>query len=401
MRIFIICNKSPFPPLEGGPIAMNAIIQGLLRAGHQLKVLAINTNKYFIHPDDIPADYKNKINLEMVYIDLSVKPFSALINLLASRSYHIQRFITTEVKEKLIQILQNNEFDIVHLETLYVAPYVDLIRTCSNAKVVLRTHNIEHLIWKRIADNCRNPLKKIYLKYLYRTLKTFELTALKKFDGIASITGTDADFFRSVVSQVPVVNVPFGVNTGDYILNPEIIPEIPSLFHIGSMNWIPNVEGIKWFLDNVWPEIHKEFPDLKFYLAGRMMPEWLIHSQYPNVIVVGEVENALTFMQSKWIMIVPLFSGSGIRIKIIEAMTVEKTVISTSIGAEGINCKDGENILIADTPVLFAEAIRTCMHDQSRCHNIGGKARLLIEKEHDNDRIILSLTDLYIKISLA
>jgi glycosyltransferase involved in cell wall biosynthesis len=132
-----------------------------------------------------------------------------------------------------------------------------------------------------------------------------------------------------------------------------------------------------------------------------MMPEWLIHSQYPNVIIVGEVENALTFMQSKWIMIVPLFSGSGIRIKIIEAMAVEKTVISTSIGAEGMNCKDGENILIADTPVRFAEAIRICMHDQSRCHNIGEKARLLIEKEHDNDRIIRSLTDLYIKISLA
>jgi glycosyltransferase involved in cell wall biosynthesis len=380
---------------------MNAIIQGLIRAGHQVKVLAINTNKYYVDPEDIPEDYKSKTSLEMVYTNISIKPIEAFINLFTSKSYHVQRFITQEVKNKLIRILTKERFDIIHIETLYITPYIDLIRKYSDAKIVLRAHNIEHLIWQRIAYNCRNPLKKAYLKHLYTTLREYELSVLGKYDGIAAITYKDADFFRAAGATGPVIDVPFGINTGDYVLSPEIKPDIPSLFHIGSMNWIPNQEGIKWFLDKVWPGIHTEFPELKFYIAGRMMPSWLVNSKYPNVIVIGEVENAFTFIQSKWIMIVPLLSGSGIRIKIIEAMTAEKAVISTSIGAEGINYTIGKNILIADTPDGITDAVRKCMNDKEFCEKTGKNARVLIEKEYDNDQIIGKLVGLYTKISLA
>ena len=156
------------------------------------------------------------------------------------------------------------------------------------------------------------------------------------------------------------------------------------LFHIGAMNWIPNQQGIHWFLENVWPLIHQENPDLKFYLAGRTMPKWLLLSDYPKVVILGEVEDAKTFIQSKGIMIVPLFSGSGLRIKMIEAMAMGKVVITTSIGAEGININNHENCMVADTIDEFKMAVIEMLHNQEKRRRIAQNARKLIEKEHDN-----------------
>lgn len=397
MKILVLCNKSPYPPREGGPIAMSAVIDGLLDAGHEVKVLAINTNKYFVDPDQVPDDYRQKTGLEMVYIDLSIKPLPAFFNLFTKKSYHVERFITKQFEKKLTSILQNEKFDIIQLELLYLAPYLKTIRKLSKAKIILRAHNIEHLIWERIAGNCKNSLKKFYLNHLYKTLKRFELEAITKFDGIAAITETDAAYFKLMAPDVPVIDLPFGIYPEKYPLT-EQESEFPSLFHLGSMNWMPNEEGIKWFLNSVWPDVNKEFPQLKFYLAGRNMPDWLTQSKINNVMVVGEVEDAFEFMRSKSVMIVPLFSGSGIRIKIIEGMAAERAIVSTKIGAEGINITPGKNILIADSAKDYVDAIKLLVSDKDKCINLGKEARKLIEDQHNNTLLTQRLTKLYNKV---
>ncbi|MBE9480552.1 MAG: glycosyl transferase family 1, partial [Bacteroidetes bacterium] len=144
MKILMLCNKSPYPPKEGGPIAMNMIIEGLIDANHQVKVLAINTNKYFTNINEIPEEYRKKTNIEAVYIDLSIKPLDAFLNLFTNKSYHVQRFISKNFENKLIEILKNESFDIIQLETLFITPYIETIRKYSKAKIVLRAHNIEH-----------------------------------------------------------------------------------------------------------------------------------------------------------------------------------------------------------------------------------------------------------------
>ncbi len=395
MNILILCNKSPYPPKEGGPIAMNAVIEGLIRVGHRVKVLTVNTNKYFVKMDDIPRDYRQRTRIEAVYIDLSIKPLEAFLNLFTRNSFHVQRFITKEFEQKLIEILEQEKFDIIQLEMLYLAPYVKTIRRYSNARIVLRAHNIEHRIWERITDNCKNPVKRLYLGHIYRTLKRYELRSLGQFDGVVAITRNDAAYFRQTGTTTPVIDIPFGIHLEDY---PEINAcdhAIPSLFHIGAMNWYPNMEGIRWFLDHVWPLIHREFPDLKFTLAGRNIPGWMYNLRIPNLEVVGEVEDAMAFIRSKCIMVVPLFSGSGIRIKIVEGMTAARTIISTPVGAEGIHCENGKNILLASTPEEFAGAVRTCMRDPEKCQSIGRNARLLIEEEHNNEVLMEKLSGFY------
>jgi glycosyltransferase involved in cell wall biosynthesis len=127
---------------------------------------------------------------------------------------------------------------------------------------------------------------------------------------------------------------------------------------LGALDWFPNQEAVKWLLDNVWPQLHKEFPNLKFYIAGRRPPQWMQDINIDGVEIIGEVENAALFIKSKAIMPVPLFSGSGMRVKIIEAMMLNKAVVTTSIGIEGIIHKDNENVLIANTADEFIAGIR-------------------------------------------
>jgi len=393
MKILFLCNKSPYPPKEGGPMAMNANIEGLIAAGHSVKVLAMNTNKYFVPLKEIPEEYRQNTGIELIYIDLSVKPLAALMNLFSSSSLHVDRFISTEYDNKLADVLKNEEFDIVQLEMLYMTPYVKTIRKHSKAKIILRSHNIEHLIWKRISEKTNNPVKKIYLEYLTRKLKKYELSVLNLYDGIATISIQDKKYYLEKGCRIPITDLSFGVSSDKYILSNDY--EFPSLFHLGSMDWIPNAEGIQWFLEMVWPLVHLKFPELKLFLAGRNMPEKLKKMTIANVEVLGDVSSAMEFINSKAIMIVPLFSGSGIRIKIIEGMALRKAIISTDIGAEGIDYKNEENILIANTPGEFLSAIEKCTADRAFCDTLGRNARKLIEEKHNLPNIIRKLEDFY------
>jgi glycosyltransferase involved in cell wall biosynthesis len=404
MKILLLCNKSPYPTREGGPIAMNMIIEGLLHAGHSVKVLAVNSNKYNVDFNSIPEEYRKKTGIELVYVDLSIQPLAAFRNLFSSRSYHVERFISRNLENALIRILQAEKFDIVQFEMLYMSPYAKVVRKYSDAPIVLRTHNIEHLIWERVASSTKNPVKRAYLQHLVGKLKKYECSTVQQFDGIAAITDPDAAFFRSAEcgksetrKPVPVITIPFGIDPAQF---PEsnIEPEFPSLFSIGAMDWIPNLEGICWFLEKVWPEIHRKYPGLHYYIAGRHMPRWLGEKRFPNVEVVGEVEDASAFMQSKAILIVPLFSGSGIRIKIIEGMATGKPIISTTMGAEGIHYTRDENIFIADTPDEFVHCISSCIEDKSMCETVGRNARGLILREYNRDLIISKLLGFYQKV---
>lgn len=377
---------------------MNRLIEGMLSKGHEVKVLAINSFKYNVKPEDIPDSYREKTGLELHYLDLRIKPFDAFRNLFTSQSYHVKRFISESFEEHILKILTENEFDIIQFETLYIAPYIEVIRSVTKAPIILRAHNVEHEIWERVRDTTRNPFKKWYLRHLTKTLKNYEIGALPKFDGIAAITGRDAKELAKYSKHTQVTDIPFGIYPEQYQISDPEEWEFPSLFHIGSMNWVPNEEGIKWFIDEVWPMVQREHPEIKLYLAGRHMPEWLKNLKVNNIEVVGEVESATHFINSMGVMIVPLLSGSGIRIKIIEGMAAGKPVISTTVAAEGIKCTSGKDIMLADSAIEFTNSISALLEDKQKAIQIGIKARKLIEDEYNNDSIIEKLERFYKKI---
>lgn len=393
MNILLLCNKSPFPPSEGGPMAMNSVVNGLLEAGHSVKVMAFNSDKYHVDIESIPKDYRQKTKIEFVDIDLKINAKEAFKNLFTNESYHVQRFISEEFKNRLVKVLKREQFDIVQLEMIYMAPYIDTIREHSKATIVLRAHNVEHKIWERMAKKTFFFAKRWYLNHLVRTLRHYEMGVLDKVDGIAAITVTDASYFRRFTAT-PVIDLPFGVNIDKFepVFN---VSDKPTFYHIGSMNWMPNEEAIKWFLKNVWDNVLERIPEAKLYLAGRNMPKWLKKTDKKNVEIVGEVPDAHEFVNRHNVAVVPLLSGSGMRIKIIESMALGKTVITTLVGAEGIQYTEFENIIIADNAPKMVENICRLYKHPEEAEAIGLNARRLVEEIYDNKKIINRLVIFY------
>lgn len=394
MKILQICSKIPFPPKDGGSVAMNILTQGLIQSGNEVKVLAVNTPKHFIKDEDIDLNYRKKTTYQSVFIDTSVKPFAAFLNLFSSESYNIIRFYSKDFENALVKILANNEFDIIHLETLWVVPYLNCLRKYSKAKIIMRSQNVEYSVWERLAGATSNPLKKLYMNLLARRLKKYELAILNKFDAIATITEMDYISYKKSGCIIPLIHIPFGVDIGKYNED-KSQTEFPSVFHIGAMDWMPNSDGVKWVLNNIWPKIQEKSPELKLYLAGRNMPAWMMELKLKNVIIEGEVKDSHQFINSKSIMVVPLTSGGGMRVKIIEGMALGKTIISTAIGAEGIEYENNKNILIANTEKEFIDAICKCANDKLFSDEIGKNARKLIEAKYNNATICEKLSGFY------
>ena len=230
-----------------------------------------------------------------------------------------------------------------------------------------------------------------YLHFLAKRLKKYEQSILNLVDGIAAITKKDKEQLIALGCKKPITTIPFGINLHDYELKK--IPQEKKLFHIGSMDWMPNQEAIKWFLNEVWSAIIAKELTATFHLAGKNMPDEIIKltATMHGVINEGEVKNANDFINNNNIMIVPLFSGSGMRIKIIEAMAMGKLVIGTSVAFEGIAVQHNKNGIIANTANEFKEAILMCLQHPEVVTSIGQKARKTIEEQYNNTVIVKQL----------
>jgi glycosyltransferase involved in cell wall biosynthesis len=397
MKILQLCLKPPLPARDGGCIAMNNVTQGLLQAGHKVKVLTIFTHKHDLNPELMPDEYVEQTGIEGVFIDTRVNAVEAFASFVTSDSYNISRFFSTDFDIRLSKLLRNEDFDVIHLESLFMTPYVGTIRRLSAAPIVLRSHNLEFVIWEKIAAGTSNVLKGVYLKYLTRKLKSYEMSMLNEVSGIAAISEEDKNRMLALGVKKRIRTIPFGVDLNQYPFNPEAPSEV-ALFHLGAMDWGPNLEGVLWFLNTIWPAVHERFPQLKFYLAGRNMSDEIARLNLVNVEVVGEVENAVAFMQSKAIMIVPLLSAGGVRVKIIEGLAMGRAVISTSLGAEGLDCEHGKQLLLADRKEDWLEAIELLLHDETTRKSMALEGRKHVAAHFDIAAVTNQLVNFYKEI---
>jgi polysaccharide biosynthesis protein PslH len=394
MNILQIANKFPYPPKDGGSIATLSLGKSFVSLGHQVTVLAINTSKHYADPSQIPASLSSQIRFISVPVDTDIRIMQLIRNFLFSdMPYNAERFISRAFDKQLEALLLSDKFDIIQLEGLYLAPYIKTIRTHSTAKVVMRAHNIEHEIWQRTVTQ-QKGLKKWYIGNLASRIRRMELRFLNLYDAVLPITSRDGEMLRKFGCRLPSHVVPTGVNSGDLLADNSKL-EFPSIFHIGALDWMPNQEGLTWFFENVWGMILEKHPDLHFYLAGRNAPRHFMELSYPNVVFVGEVEDAYEFMRKGAVMIVPVLSGSGMRIKIIEGMALGKAIVTTTVGTEGIATTHGKDILIADDPGQFARNVCALVEDRNYCMEIGENARKFVVGHYDNDAITSSLAEFY------
>lgn len=396
MRILQLCKKFPWPLKDGESIAVYHLASAYRRLGCQIDLLSMNTSKHWVNPDDLPADFDHYGAVRTVDIYNHIRPGDALRNLLFSKkSYHISRFESAAFAEALRQMLETGHYDVVQLESVYMAPYLPVIRRYSNARIALRAHNVEHEIWFQVARNS-GRLKGAYLRLITPRLRDYELSRLNEYDIVVAISPNDAARFVELGLKKPAIVAPVGIDIRRYQADYACFEAYPALSFIGSLDWIPNQEGLWWFIHKVWlPLLQPRFPRLQFHIAGRNAPERLQRLKAPGVVFHGETADAAAFLNTCPIMVVPLLSGSGIRIKIIEAMALGRVVVSTTTGIEGIPARHGQEAWIADTPEDFAEAIGRCIQEREGLKGMGEAARRLCESHFDDLRIADAVLDAY------
>jgi glycosyltransferase involved in cell wall biosynthesis len=262
--------------------------------------------------------------------------------------------------------------------------------------VVLRAHNVEHEIWRKLADESGNNLIKWYLGITASRIENLEKTSLKHYDMLIPITSVDEKFFQDQDGCPPTLVAPFGIELHQYKEKEEEKVKKNTLCFIGALDWRPNQTALLWFLDKVWSPLKKENPSLEFHVAGRNAPANLVENIKKNPVTFhGEVENAVDYMNQHEILIVPLFSGSGIRVKIIEAMALGKVVITTPAGYKGIDCLPGRHLLESRSATDFISRVKSMTRNREKIAEISNNARNLVEEKFDNLAICKKLEKFY------
>lgn len=382
MKILLLSNKVPYPAKDGSSIAMQSMVNGLLGNNAEVSLLSINTLKHFRNDDEIKKNLPTGLDAHWVTCNTNITLFGAFSNLFSNKPFHVSRFWQKDYLDVLKQILQQNTFDVIQLEGLAMAVYLPIIRQLSQAKVSLRAHNVEYQIWERTLTNQSKPLRKAYLKLQIDRLRQFEYDTLEQIDALITITENDFETFSKVGYAKPHMTIPCGIEPSEYQNQQSELKF--DIAYLASFDWEPNLQGLNWFLDEVWPLIRQQDAKLTLALAGRNMPQRLLDLAPNNVKILGEVDNMNDFISSAKINMVPLLAGSGMRIKIIENMALSRPMVSTTIGAEGIAIKDGKEILLADTPDDFATAIIHLVNDPTLQKNMGSAARKKVEEYYDN-----------------
>lgn len=387
MRILVLTNRIPYPLNDGGNLAVNNMLEGLLMQQAEISLLSMNTTRHWVADEQFPALFSRLKQVITIPVDNRIKPVAALMHLVRGKSYNIARFISPAFAAALVQLLQQQSFDVVLMEGLFVTPYVPLIRKHSKATICYRQHNVEYEIWSRLARTTANPPKRWYLQRLAQALKKYELAHKNDYDLIAAISPVDAAHYQQNGCIIPIVTVPYALPAAQICKDPAGADAL-SLYHIGAMDWQPNQEGILWFLEQVWPAIIQQVPGAKLHLAGRNMPDSFANGRWPGVMIAGAVPDARIFEQDKNILIVPIHSGGGIRVKILQAMARGKAVITTSVGLQGIEAaENGKEVLVADTATDFAtHCIKLLLHTK-RVAQLGEQAFQLISTHYKLEHI--------------
>ncbi len=399
MNILLLCNKLPWPPNDGGSLATYNMAKGLAGAGNRVDILAMQTSRHSSHTDVSDITIPGVDRVYSVFVDNRIKWNTLLVNLVnSSLPYNAARYINTGFREKLVSLLRERDYDVVQLEGLYLAPYLQDIREFPGLIISYRAHNIEHRIWERFGRQSAGLIRKMYVGYQAERIRNFEQDFINKYDLLVAISSDDLETLDGMGNSRPSAVAPFGVDN-DAVQSAEY-EGADELFlqFIGALDWMPNVEALEWFINNVWECLRLKRPGLKFYVAGRNAGKNLVKKLTAcGIDFLGEIENASGFISQPGILVVPLFSGSGIRVRIIEAMWAGKAIVASPAAIAGIPADDGKHLIVAGDGETFTKSVERLLDRVDKARVIGTSAREFALKYYNNGDITRKVADFYKK----
>ena len=375
MRILQLSPQFPYPTDEGGKIGIANIYMNFSRLGADVTFFT------FEEPGS-PIRQEHKAEAEkygkLVLFPHSTRNTKARIikSFLTDTSIYLKKHNNRSIEEFFDKFIKENKFDIIHADHTGMMPLALYVQSITGLPLGLRLHNVEYMIWKRYGEklNLFNPLK-LYINRQASILRLAEKNLISRADICFSVSVTDMERAEKLNPKAKVITAIAGVSEGDWQPDPEMVRNPYELIHATVYNWIHNIDAIKWFIDNVMPEVNRLLPESRLKLLGRNAPAWL--GDYRNIGVdpVGYVDSVHPYLNRANIYIAPLFVGSGIRIKILEAMAMELPVIATPVSAEGIYATEKDGLFIVDNAKEFADKIIFLAENYEYARTLGKKAR--------------------------
>ena len=282
-------------------------------------------------------------------------------NLLSSTPAVISRYHSKTMEQLVAKLVREERYDSLVCDFLTPAPNVPKLENC-----VLFQHNVETMIWRRYAQHAPDPLRRAYFGLQARRMFEYEGKVCRTAGHVIAVSKADADLMRNMFGATRVSDVATGVDL-EYLAPPASAPFVADLVFVGSMDWLPNMDGMEDFLENILPRIRQRRPGCSLAIVGRNPPQKLkdLTAKDPKITVTGTVPDVRPYLWGSSVSIVPLRIGGGTRLKIYESMAAKTAVVSTTIGAEGLDINPPENIRIADTPEAFAEECVELLEDAS------------------------------------
>lgn len=379
VKILQILPKIPYPPFDGHRKSMWGVIKYLAERGHEIEIVCYRQN------DDIEKVEQEIVKYTKVHvIDVDTKNsmVSAALNLFSEVPYNISKYKRKELEKFLAQHLKKSSFDIIHVTNAHMGWVVDFIKSICSTPVVLREENFELTIMERYYENQTNPLLKFYSHIQYKKFIDYEPILCGKFDKCIMMSIDDEKRLLELNPQAKTEVIPLGVDSE--LLNIPISEKKQhTLVHIGALDWYPNLDGIKWFLNNVFPEVLKKYPDTLLHLYGKIPENFIVLEKVRNnVVMKGFVEDIWEEVKDASLAIVPLRIGSGIRVKILELLAAGINIITTSLGKEGIPVEDESELLIADSPLEFSNKIVNFLGGKYDGCKMAEKGKSLIDQNY-------------------
>jgi glycosyltransferase involved in cell wall biosynthesis len=396
LKVLYITNKPAYPITDGGCYALAQFLNNLLSASYSVKYLTLSTQKHPFSLDAFPVSILENTQPEHVAINTKTTLFQAVKHLFSNRSYNISRFKSKAFSTCILNQLKNNDVQVVVLESIYLADYLSLIRAHSKAKVIIRTHNVEHKIWERLAFNSKNIFRSLYYRKLAYDLKKEEINALNESDGIACISNDDEKIIKEWVPSREIETIPVSITPTET----EMDYQVTHFFHLGSMNWKPNKEAVNWLIQSIFPKIKEQIPEAKLHLAGSNLHLDTDKLISQGIICDGFVKDAEHYMAENGIMLVPLKSGSGVRIKILEGLSLGVPIVTTKLGIEGIHVGSESGIIkVAKNETEFIQEAITLYGSQKARTDMGRKAKQFIKNNYQYEVVTKKISEFFQKIS--
>lgn len=391
MKILFLSPTVPFPLTDGGRIRVFNLLKQIAQRS-EVTLLALETQS---------SDVESVVHLERFGIRVhlvrqggklpSVSFGTLLRAFLKKVPITVARYNVPAYRQKFRELVATETFDLVHYEMFHVAQF----HTETHLPSLLSQQNVDAAIWRRLCQETANPLRKCLYWTQQRAFERYERLTHPQFDIVTCASEIDRQTFQRTNAAARFEIIPNGVDVEDY--QPAYGSEEEAhLIYIGSMDWYPNEDAVAFFADEVLPKIREKLPDVQFSaVGGNPSPRVQKLAARSHILVTGRVPEIKPYFARATVFVVPLRIGSGTRLKILEALAMGKAVVSTTVGAEGLNLVDGEEILIADEPIAFTEAVLRLLTDASLRRKIGENGRARVERDYDWRRIGEKLYRLY------